>query len=256
SSTETLKLRARMKSREKQVSDVIKKAAAAVAAATQYTTVVAGPKAHNSQVLSISLCPLSSDTALLIVVTDTAVYKDITVRVDPDIAPDDLYRISSMLTAHLAGRPLAEITSSVEGLLSAIGEHVRLMQTLLDALGRIEMEANTGREIAISGGTNILIYPELSEPAKIRAFLSVLETHDRLRALLADTNTMQFTLRIGRETGMPEMEDCAVVTASYQALGQTGSIGVIGPVRMRYGHVVSVLNVVGGILGETLRENT
>jgi heat-inducible transcriptional repressor len=51
------------------------------------------------------------------------------------------------------------------------------------------------------------------------------------------------------------MEDCAVITASYQAMGQTGSIGVIGPVRMRYGHVVSVLTVVGGILGETLREN-
>ena len=255
SAAETLELRARIKSREKQIGDVIRKAAGAVASSTQYTTIVAGPKAHNSRVTCVSLAPISSDAALLILVSDTAVFKDITVRVDPELTPGDLYRISNMLTNYLGGRMLNELTSCVDALLVFLGQHVQLLQTLLDGLGKIELEANTGRELAVSGGTNMLNYPEYSEPAKIQAFLSVLETQDRLRALLADNKPMQFTLRIGSETGMPEMEDCSVLTASYHALGQTGTIGVIGPVRMRYGHVLSVLGAVGSILTETLKES-
>jgi heat-inducible transcriptional repressor len=57
---------------------------------------------------------------------------------------------------------------------------------------------------------------------------------------------MAFTVRIGPETGVPEMVDCSIVTASYSTRsGQQGTIGVIGPTRMRYSRVISILNMMG-----------
>ena len=257
SAAEASRLRGHLRMRESQISDIIRRAAAAVAEATKYTTIIAGPKAQDMKIISVQLVPVSSDKALLILVTDATVFKDTLVSVDAELTPSDLFSISQMLTEQLAGRVLSDMSGSLNALLGVLGEHTRLMSTVLDALGRIELEANTSREIAVSGGTNILHYPEYNDTAKARAFLDALETRDRVRAMLAGSQSMAFTLRIGQETGMPEMEDCALVTSSYQVAGDhVGTIGVIGPVRMRYGHVLSVLNYVGKSLSELMSDQS
>ena len=64
---------------------------------------------------------------------------------------------------------------------------------------------------------------------------------------------MALTVRIGPETGIPELVDCSLVTATYRLGDNThGTIGVIGPTRMQYGHVFSVLNAMGKQLTELL----
>ena len=64
-----------------------------------------------------------------------------------------------------------------------------------------------------------------------------------------------YSVRIGPETGMPEMADCSVVTASYQVgQGHRGFVGVIGPTRMPYGSVLSALSAIGGALSDMLGE--
>jgi len=73
-----------------------------------------------------------------------------------------------------------------------------------------------------------------------------METRDRLASIIAGGGEMAFTVRIGPETGVPEMSDCAIVTANYSTKGgQQGTIGVIGPTRMQYSKVLSILNVMG-----------
>ena len=62
---------------------------------------------------------------------------------------------------------------------------------------------------------------------------------------------MAFTVRIGPETGVPEMEDCSIVTATYTTgNGQQGTIGVIGPTRMQYSRVLEIMNTMGRLLSE------
>ena len=104
----------------------------------------------------------------------------------------------------------------------------------------------------MGGRSNILNYPEYSDVEKARAFLSVLEEREKLMSLLpADESA--YCVRIGPETGMPEMADCSVVTASYQVgQGHRGFVGVIGPTRMPYGSVLSALSAIGGALSDML----
>ncbi|MBS1332546.1 MAG: hypothetical protein HP053_04970 [Christensenellaceae bacterium] len=67
---------------------------------------------------------------------------------------------------------------------------------------------------------------------------------------------MAFTVRIGPETGIPELEDCSLVTATYRLSDNThGTIGVIGPTRMQYGRVLSVLSAMGKQLTDLLRQD-
>ena len=78
-----------------------------------------------------------------------------------------------------------------------------------------------------------------------------METRDKLAEIISQNGEMAFTVRIGPETGVPEMADCSSVTATYSTgEGQQGTIGVIGPTRMQYGKVLAVLDVMGHQLSE------
>ena len=92
----------------------------------------------------------------------------------------------------------------------------------------------------------MLAYPEYSDVDKARSFLSLMETRDKLAEIIRGSGEMAFTVRIGPETGVPEMADCSIVTATYSTRnGQQGTLGVIGPTRMQYSRVISILNVMG-----------
>ena len=122
---------------------------------------------------------------------------------------------------------------------------------LLDAAA----ETPTGH-VAVGGTSNMLSYPESSDVEKARGFLSLSETRDKLAKIIADQGEMAFTVRIGPETGVPEMADCSIVTATYHSgKGQQGTIGVIGPTRMQYSKVLSILGTMGQQLSRMLQED-
>ena len=81
-----------------------------------------------------------------------------------------------------------------------------------------------------------------------------MEDKEKLRSLLdGGSKNIQIRVEIGGEAGVPD--DCSLVTATYSADGrQLGSYGVVGPVRMDYAKVVSVLESVGEILGTMLKK--
>ena len=109
----------------------------------------------------------------------------------------------------------------------------------LDAVGHSE-------QLIIGGTSNMLAYPEYSDVDKARNFLSLMETRDKLADIIRGSSGLSFTVRIGPETGVPEMADCSIVTAAYSTRsGQQGTIGVIGPTRMQYSKVLSILNIIG-----------
>ena len=120
-----------------------------------------------------------------------------------------------------------------------------------------EVEAQGAKtKLALGGTSNILNFPEYSDVEKVKGFLSVLETKDQLLKLLENHGEMAFTVRIGPETGIPELSDCSLVTATYRLSDNThGTIGVIGPTRMQYGHVLGVLATMGKQLSDLLGQD-
>ena len=84
----------------------------------------------------------------------------------------------------------------------------------------------------------------------MRNFLSVVASKDKLAGILSDGGEdVEISIKIGKEAGKDVPDDCSVVTATYSAGGvKMGTYGVIGPRRMDYQRVISVLESVGSIL--------
>ena len=239
--------------RARQVEDVLSNAAQAISDVTNYTAVVLPPKMRASRVRRIQLVPVSDSVALLLVITDGGVIRDTQIHLTEPMSADDLHLVSNLLTDQLSGLSAGEVAARLRELTGRFGEHRRMLEQILDA---VEDERDDGKySVAVGGRSNILSYPEYSDSEKARAVLAVLEKRDKLMQLIQSAPQMAFTIRIGAETGMPETNDCSVVSMTYR-VGEEGQgcIGVIGPTRMRYGRVISVLDFMGKALSELLQE--
>ncbi len=239
--------------RTRQIEDISVKLAKALSGMTKYTTAVMTRNPRKEQIFShLQLVPVADRRIILVIVSKNGAVHQTTVDLSEEIAPDVLYTVSRYLSQRLDGTPMSQLSQAL--LTISQGEN-EPMQHLLRTLASQDngQESDIG-SLVVGGRSNLLSYPEYSNVEKARSLLSVLETRDKMVELLTQ-GAMEITVRIGPETGMEELRDCSVVTASYRLSdGRVNTIGLIGPTRMQYGKVLSVLKQVGRSLGELLDE--
>ncbi|MCR5808675.1 MAG: heat-inducible transcriptional repressor HrcA [Clostridiales bacterium] len=233
-----------------EVGEVIRQTAKVLSDMTNYTSMVLVPQLSSMKVKRISLIPVSDGTAMAVVVTNTGVTKNAMIRIPESLSPEDIEKISKLITQKLDGHRLAEAIESVLPTIRAeIGEQADAVCGMLEDIERSMSET----DVEVVGASNILDYPEYSDAAKARNFLAEIETGDYLQKVLTDSSDVEMTVRIGTENENPDMQDCSVVTVTYKAGGKNiGSMGVIGPTRMDYGKVVAVLKYMSRSLSDIL----
>ena len=238
-------VRAHFSGRIHQMEDVIDHAAQVVSSLTHYTAVVLSPKGVQPRIQTVQLVHVSAESALAVIVTDMGVIRDSVIRVGTDMDSDTLYAISRTLTNEIRGCTLQEACRKMPEIIRRLQGNDQVLQELYGYLSDGQKTEHRPH-MAVGGTSNMLAYPEYSDMDKARNFLSLMETRDKLADIIRGNGEMAFTVRIGPETGVPEMTDCSIVTATYSTRGgQQGTIGVIGPTRMRYSQVLSILNIMG-----------
>ena len=244
-------VKAHLIGRARQMEDVMDRAAQVLSSLTNYTAVVLPPTGSQPRIRNIQLVSLSESEALAVIVTDAGLVRDAVIRVSEELDQDALYSVSRALTRELAGKTLTEAVERMPEITRAMGTSAEMMKGLGDILHTQQQSSHP--HVAIGGTSNMLSYPEYADMEKARSFLSLMETRDRLADIIRQNgeDEMSFTVRIGPETGVPEMADCSIVTATYTTgNGRQGTIGVIGPTRMQYSRVLAIMNTMGRQLSE------
>jgi len=140
----------------------------------------------------------------------------------------------------LAGRARAEATADRGAYLA-------------DVLGRAArlLESREQTAVQIEGADHIASQPEFQSASRLRALVSLLSERAPLtRALESFAESRRPRVSIGRENGAGAIQDCSLVGRGIEIHGQRGSLGVLGPVRMPYPLLVSLV----AYLGERLVE--
>ena len=235
-----------------QMEDVIDHAARVLSSLTQYTAVVLSPKGTEPRLQTIQLVPVSTGSALVVIVTDQGVIRDSVIRISPEVDGDTLYAISRTLTQELRGCTLTDACRALPELIRRMEGNDEILHGLYGYFTEGQQKPRSPH-VAIGGTSNMLSYPEYSDVEKAKSFLSVLESREKLAPLLQQTGGLEFTVRIGPEIDIPEFADCSIVTATYRVgRNTTGTMGIIGPTRMDYAKVVSVINYMGRAISDML----
>ena len=237
--------------RAQQVGTLSAKLAKVISGMTNYTTAVMTRTPRAEQKIGhIQLVPVSDRRILAVLVTQSGAVKQQMLELDQSIAPDALYAVSRILSERLNGCPLSQLKKALLDIAENEGKGIRGM---LREIAGIPDEAADDGTLVVGGRSNLLGFPEYSDVGKAQELLKVLETRDKMISLLSRQGEMEITVRIGPETGIEELRDCSVVTASYRLMdGRVNTVGLIGPTRMQYGRAVSVLEEVGKALGRAI----
>ena len=238
--------------RSGQVEDVIRAAADILADATQYTSIVVAPRIQSLRIKRVQMVPVDENTALMIVVTSAGIIKDALISIPPDMSSENLYSISEMLTRELKDHTLSEVRQIFARVFRDMSMNRRLLGGVMKVMEEKLVE-DAPEDIVIGGTTKLLNYPEYSDIEKAKNFLTLFENKDRLAGMLKRAGGMEITIRIGRENEIEALQNCSLVTATYRVGNNaSGTLGVIGPTRMNYRRVVSMMEYMGEVISKML----
>lgn len=236
-----------------EVEAAIKNTAKVLSDITNLTSVVMTPQVSKIRINRIQLVKLSGQRALLVIVFNTGLLKDVMIQVPETIDSAYLDMISNMISERVRGLTLSQAMDEIHRIMEGeMPVHREFVGNILNAV-RSNSKDQAANQIILGGTQNIFNHPEYRDVDKARHFLELLETKEPLYEMLSRSSDMEFTIRIGKENEIDALKDMSVVTATYR-IGDTnlGSFGVIGPTRMDYSKVLSVMNYVGSSINELL----
>lgn len=240
---------------------LLQQVAKLLAVNTNYATMVSSPQYKNRKVKFIQLTEVDESQLLAVIVLEGNVVKNTFIPIDDEVKKDTILRLNIILNTFLQGLNLHEISISIiQKIKEQAGDYDDLVNQVLDAIAKTLSEDND-LEIYTSGATNILKYPELSDKDRATELLYTLEEKKQLSNLITnrldEEENRGIQVYIGNETPVKSMQDCSVVTATYEVeAGVYGKVGIIGPKRMDYEKVVKTLQSLMMQLDDIFKNHT
>ena len=223
---------------------------------THFAGVVSTSRRRDASFRHIEFMRLSDRRVLLIIVTPDGDVQNCILHVDRSYSPQQLLEASNFLNQHYAGQPLQTVRALLADELRQLREDVVALMTAAVDAGN-EALSDGGDTLVVSGETNLLHAEDLAANMdRLRRLFEVFEQKTSLVHLLDVTHRAQGVhLFIGGESGLAPLDECSVITASYEVDGRViGTLGVIGPTRMAYERVIPIVDVTAKLLSNALTQ--
>ncbi|OON97051.1 MAG: heat-inducible transcription repressor HrcA [Epulopiscium sp. Nele67-Bin005] len=220
------------------VDTLLEETARLISMMTNYTTIASATIVEVVSIKHLQLVPVDSKSVACVIVTNTNNVKHHIVNTHLEID----FGVCNLLTESLNDCLVGATASTVK---QANLQHLQIPQHFLDdLLYAIEdtLKEEDAKHIYTRGKANILDFEEFKDGDKARDLLELLEEKPYLKKLLSPTPGASINITIGEENALEPMKQCSLITTTYQLGNYTlGTIGIIGPKRMNYGEVVSLL---------------
>jgi heat-inducible transcriptional repressor len=239
------------------VEAILRRAAQSLGVITQELGVALGPRLDNSILERLDLVRLSSERLLVALTLAGGAVRTIFVEARGEIADAALAEVTRVLNERIGGLTLREIRTSVgvrlrdTGPTTASSELLNIFIEEGEQLFDSAMQANT--DVLLGQPSLLADQPEFSTVDSMRKLVALTETREHLSDLLrARSETPGITITIGNEHHDPKLESFTIVTAQYHSGSIAGVIGVIGPTRMPYDKVISLVTHTSRLLTDLL----
>ena len=244
-----------------KMDQLLKQAAKVLANSTNYATLVSSPMSNVNKIKFIQLSIVDEDQILAVIVLSGNVIKNCIINMDEPINNENLLKLNMLLNTTLNGMPIEEINLGlIARMKEQAGSHGDVVGHVLDAVADT-IQIGDDMQIYTSGATNIFKYPELSDKQSAQEIISAFEEKQQLTELVTQTLSREdntgIQVYIGEETPVETMKDCSIVTATYElGEGVKGTIGIVGPKRMDYEHVLVSMKRLQAELDEMIHKKS
>jgi heat-inducible transcriptional repressor len=211
---------------------------------TRYASLALAPSQRETAIARAELVRLGTAT-LLLVVFDTGQVDKRLIEVPADATEEEVEGISRAMNESLRGKAAsAARDAAVERARRTEEPERAILSRVADALASID-EAAEADHVFLGGVGNIAAEEAFNRRETLRQIYDALERESAVLGVLREAAAKApLGVLIGRENALPEMWEASVVAAPFAAGGATGSIGVVGPLRMDYSAAISAVRAV------------
>ena len=238
----------KLETKVNEIEDLTKIAANTISEVTHYTTVSIGPKATSQIIEEIKFILLGTRMMMAIILTDTGMVKETIIKFDEDITQKQVETMNYMFNNKLKGQPIETIDRPLEEYLyDEMTYSVNVIKPVIEQIKK----ALQDEQIYLEGANKFFDLPEFNSLEVAKNFINVLDTKELVSDMLNSGFADDIHVYIGEENQKEELKDFSVVTFKHKVNGKdVGTIGIIGPKRMDYSKVISVMKYINKKLKE------
>ncbi len=253
---EEKKIRAECAKRSDEIQSLIRATAKVLGELSNCASIVIGPGVKTAEIRHIQLVPFSSDSILVLVVTNAGLVEHKILSIEHEMNPVDLENMSRMLNHRLRGRSLSQMRGKVlRDILSDLDAYASFLEQMFELLLSAIRSSDENR-VYVDGLMKLLGQPEFSEIERARPILEFLESDDLVLTELSGSASRGLggaQVTIGSENTREELRECSVICAPYGIRGQVvGTIAVVGPTRIDYSLTIALVAHIAESLSDLL----
>jgi len=225
-------------------------AASVLANRTNSASLITAPQASQVQFKHLELIATHGRQMLAILVLKGGQIRQHILTLDEPVTQEQLSVISRKFSNLLAGQSIVQVSNFQEPLTAIESQIFALIEEEM-----IRSDQLPTGDIVLDGLTNVLSEPEFTDSEEARRALRLLEERSLLQDLLSQT-TLPDTIGgvqvlIGGEGTWDNLSQCSVILSKYGSPGMAiGTLGILGPMRMPYGHSISLVRFLSGLLSD------
>ena len=242
-------IREQLETKVNEIEDLTKITTNTLSEITHYTTVAIGPDSSNNTISDVKFVLLGNRLLMAVILTENGQIKETVIKYDEDITQNQVDGLNNIFNNRLRGKPLEKIDKPMEEyILSAMSDQINVIKPIITQINRA---IGKETEVYLEGANKVFDFPEFKKVETARNFLNILDTKEEMMELLNSGLAEDINVYIGDETEKEELKDLSIITFRHTAFGKDlGTIGIIGPKRMNYSKVISIMKYISKKLNE------
>lgn len=219
--------------------------------------VVLLPRREVESLRQVEFLPLSGQQVLVVLVLNSYDIQNRIITTDRRYSASELQQAANYLNHHFAGRDLAQIRHHIiNEMQTARADIDHLLQMVIAMADQAFTPAQPSGDCLVTGENNLMTYAEMANMEKLHALFEEFNHKNNILSLLDKSLYADgVEIFIGRESGYKTLDDCSVIAAPYEVNGvSVGVLGVIGPTRMAYPRMISMVDATAKLLSAALNK--
>lgn len=246
-------IKQRLETKVNELEDLTRIATTTLSEITHYTTIAIGPNVNKHTIIDIKFVLLGTRVLMAVILTDSGIIRESIIKFDEDISQEQVSDLTVIFKNKLVGKPLEKLEGPIEEYIMAeMKTGINIIQKIINEINKIIEESN---RVYLEGTNKVVDMPEFKKVDIAKDFLNVLDAKDLVADILNAGVASDINVYIGSESDKEELKNFSIVTFNHILEDKDiGTIGIIGPKRMDYSKVISVMKYISKKINEDFKK--
>ncbi len=236
------------------IKTLVSEASSLLSRITELAGIVTLPRKQQPILKHVEFLPLSEQRVLVILVLNEHEVQNRVIHTEREYSKSELEQAGNYLTQYYAGKNLLNARKTLLRQMRKSRQDLEQMLKVIMEIAEKSCQEEDNNGCVIAGEANLFAAVEADNYQNLQSlFEAFSQKRGILHLLNCSLQAKGIKIFIGEESGHEMFDDYSVITAPYLSQGKVvGVLGVIGPTRMRYHHVISAVDVTSKLLSQAL----